>query len=205
MMNWPFFIRKLLHDLVNPLSGSKIQLELMQMGASTAEDTFPEIESQLDRMQVLIEKTRDLISIEVQAEKKPLEASAIENIQTHLNTEFPMLSDDFPWSKFVGTLLSEEHFKSVLVALYENAADQQATKILCQPSTDGSFIISDNGMPFTDNTIKEALIAFCSSKPQGIGLGLTQAAYTMELYQGDLVLRATETDKRAELILKLPR
>jgi nitrogen-specific signal transduction histidine kinase len=203
-MDWQFFIRKLLHDLVNPLAGSKMNLELLNMGASTPEEVIPEVEAQLDRIQFLIEQTRGLVSIPIEENVDPLTESEISQLQAELLEAFPGCEADVAWDTLPEILLPTDALKKILFALVQNAVDQQATKFSLLTSGD-VYDCRDNGTPFSDRSVTEALTPFFSTREDAAGLGLNVIEYILDGYGGELILRPDDSTKRALLVLKFPR
>jgi len=74
-------VRKLIHDLVNPIAACKLELELLEMGNGDAAD-FPErIKAQLQVLQWICERTREAVRWCPAADKPlPLTEADLESI-----------------------------------------------------------------------------------------------------------------------------
>ncbi len=174
------------------------------MGASKAEEVLPDIDQQLKRMIYLIERTRGVVSFEVQSTVAPLAAPDLDEVRQALTQNFPDLEISDLESCLLDVLIPTEHLIQLLSALCENAVEQQASELVFQ-ATPAGMVITDNGNPFTDQTQQEALRPFYSSKEEGVGLGLNLVICIAEAYGGSFELVPCQQKKRAHFILSLPR
>jgi len=203
-MDWPTFFHKFLHDLVNPLAGAQVQFELLRLGITPTKAVIPEVETQLNRIQDLIEATREMVSLTAETNVSPLTADDLNFVQAELESTYSTLEYTIPWDACEGAIISRDHFLRTFTLLLENAFEQEASEVVFEPTMEG-LKITDNGKPFTDKALDHALTPFFSSKKEGIGLGLSLASHIMESYQGKLTLNQTNSPKKAYLLLCLPR
>jgi|GEM_PF-3606501 len=200
-MDWPAFIRKLLHDLVNPLAGSKMHLELLVLGASTPEEATPELESQLERIQKIIEETRELVALDASIEAPALSKTELQKIDTRLGQIFPDIDYVLPVSFLAGLCIPARYVEVIFTVLLKNACEAEASEIMFEIS-ENTILCRDNGSPFTENNRERALTPFFSSKPDATGLGLNVVQYILENYQGEISVQPHTSPKGGVIVLR---
>jgi two-component system, NtrC family, nitrogen regulation sensor histidine kinase NtrY len=113
------------------------------------------------------------------------------------------------WKQFVGRLEGAGTFRltaplpdgtatfdatqleQVMINLLKNAAESgsapEAIELSIRPTNDGWMLeVADRGTGLTDDTLRDALIPFYSTKPSGTGLGLTLCREIVDAHGGRL-------------------
>ena len=66
------------------------------------------------------------------------------------------------------------------------------------------LIIRDMGDGFEESALKNAFEPFFSTRPAGLGLGLTIAKNIIEGHQGSVYIRRTPAENQHEIVVFLP-
>ena len=130
------------------------------------------------------------------------------------------------WKQFVGRLEGAGTFRltaplpegvatfdatqleQVMINLLKNAAESgsapEAIELSVRPASDGWVLeVADRGTGLSDDTLRDALIPFYSTKPSGTGLGLTLCREIIEAHGGRLRI-ANREDGGAIVTIWLP-
>lgn len=130
------------------------------------------------------------------------------------------------WKQFVGRLEGAGIFRltaplpdavatfdatqleQVMINLLKNAAESgsapEAIELSVRPSADGwTLEVADRGSGLSDDTLRDALVPFYSTKPSGTGLGLTLCREIVEAHGGRLSI-ANRQDGGAVVAIWLP-
>jgi len=111
---------------------------------------------------------------------------------------------DFPQVKLQGTLpahpgwFDPAQLRQVLVNLFKNAIEASdgepdvGLRVETAPNGGTWIQVSDHGRGMDDDTIRQALLPFYSTKPEGSGLGLALCREILEAHGGKIALQARD-------------
>jgi signal transduction histidine kinase len=204
----------LAHQLRNSIAGARMAIQLHQRRC-TADD--PMVGTALAQLALTEEQVLAVVSLRPdgsqtspQTNCEPCDlsrmvADVVALLQSHCTHWKSVLSVDVPETLPV-SLVSAQGLKGALLNLMQNAIEAAGVDgtIRCELKKDDEkavIDIRDSGPGFTDDQ-QMLLTAFRTTKPEGIGLGLTIAQHAVEQEGGSLTFR--RIDDQTSVQIRLP-
>ena len=211
---WKKVIRVIAHELNNSLAPISSLAHSGLMLARAAHDATGPDAARLERVFTTI------------ADRAAHLATFIDGYARFAKLPKPRLAN-IHWKQFVGRLEGAGTFRltaplpegvatfdatqleQVMINLLKNAAESgsapEAIELTVRPTNDGWMLeVADRGTGLSDDTLRDALIPFYSTKPSGTGLGLTLCREIIEAHDGRLSI-ANRQGGGAVVALWLPR
>ena len=200
------------HQLKNSIAGARLAVQLHQRRCQ-ADD--PMLQTALTQLALTEEQVMAVVSLKPdQAEPSDPEPCDLSEMMTevvallrpHCSHRNSTITLDVP-QRMETALHSPRSLKGALLNLVQNAIEAAGSRgrIECALHANDSHVIieiRDSGSGFTVDP-RQLVEAFCTTKPEGIGLGLTIAAHAVEQEGGLLTFDRARDQTVAQIQLPL--
>lgn len=205
----------LAHQLKNSIAGARLAIQLHQRRCTTDD---PMVNTALAQLALTEEQVLAVVSLKPDSSKASMPqvketcdlASMVTDVvallQPHCTHWKSVITLDMPAALPI-SVVSAQSLKGALLNLMQNAIEAAGVDgtVSCHLKTNEQNVvidIRDSGPGFADDQ-QQLLTAFRTTKPEGIGLGLTIAQHAVDQEGGTMSLRRVGDETSVEICLPL--
>ncbi len=186
------------HEIRNPLTSLKGFLQMMQYGYSVKQQYYNVMESELNRIEMILNELLLLAKPTVNKFQKQNIMMLIEHVTTLLGSVANMSNVELiinPPKEMVYINCDESQMKQVLINLIKNAIEVMPNggKVTINVQSTTKFVtisITDEGPGIPEEKIKNIGQPFFTTKEQGTGLGLAVSFNIIENHNGKVSIES---------------